>query len=147
MESVARTQKVGLVLAQLGAVLIALGGLGDQAVQKLMPSHEAFLGVAPGAAPRAVEQLFLAVLHALGTSLMAVGLGAFALVRVMARTGQRWLGAVVATMVLLSDGVNAYQIHRTGSAVFIAPLSSVVLTIIGVALYALATPEKNVRTS
>jgi hypothetical protein len=65
----------------------------------------------------------------------------------MARTGQHWLGAVVATMVLLSDGVNAYQIHRTGSAVFIAPLSSVVLTIIGVALYALATPEKNVRTS
>src|SRR5579863_9301961 len=126
MESVARTQKVGLVLAQLGAVLIALGGLGDQAVQKLMPSHEVFLGVAPGAAPHAVEQLFLAVLHALGTSLMAVGLGAFVLVRVMARLGQPWLGAVVATMVLLSAGV---------------------LTIIGVALYALATPEKNVRTS
>jgi hypothetical protein len=130
---------MGLWLAQLGAVLIALGGLGDQAVQKLMPSHEAFLGIAPGAAPRAFEQLFLAAVHALGCSLMAVGLGAFVLLRVMAATGRRWLGAVVVVMVLLSDGVNAFQMERTGSPAFLAPLAFVVVTTVGVALYALGS--------
>jgi len=44
-----------------------------------------------------------------------VGLGAFVLVRVMARTGPRWLGAIVVAMVILGDGVNAYEIRRTGS--------------------------------
>ena len=142
MKTLTRTQRFGLVLAQLGTALIGFGGLGDRAVQKFTPSHEAFLGVAHGTAPRAMEQLFLAVLHALGTSLMAVGLGAFVLVRVMTRTGQRSLGAVVVAMVLFSDGVNAYEIHRTGSVVFLAPLTFVLLTIVGVVLYAGAVPRQ-----
>jgi hypothetical protein len=75
----------------------------------------------------------------------SVGLGGFVLLRVMARTDQRWLGAVVVTMVILGDGVNAYQIHRTGSAVFIGPLSFVILTIAGVVLHTLG-PEKSVPT-
>jgi hypothetical protein len=132
-----RRQRVGLFVAKLGAALIGLGGLGDQAVQKLTPTHEAFLGVSPGAAPAAVEQLFLAVLHALGTSLIAVGVGAFVHLRTMARTGQRSLGVVAVVMAVLGDGVNAYEIHRTGSVVFVGPLTSVVLVIGGVMLYAL----------
>jgi hypothetical protein len=97
--------------------------------------------VAPGAAPAAVEQLFLAVLHALGARLMAVGLGAFVLLRTMGRTGQRSHGAVAAVMALLGDGVNAYEIHRTGSMVFVAPLLSVLLVVGGVILYAVSTKE------
>jgi hypothetical protein len=46
--AVASTRRFGLIAAQCGVVLIGLGGLGDQAVQKLMPTHEAFLGVVPG---------------------------------------------------------------------------------------------------
>jgi hypothetical protein len=89
-----RRQRVGLVAAQCGAVFIGLGGLGDQGVQKLTSAHEAFLGVAPGAAPTAVEQLFLAVLHALGSSLIAVGIGAFVLLRTMAkRESGGWAGS------------------------------------------------------
>jgi hypothetical protein len=147
MNALTRTQRVGLKLAQVGSAFVALGGLGDQTVQKLMPSHEAFLGVAPGTAPPAVEQLFLAMLHALGSSLIAVGIGAFVLVRVMARTGQRWLGAIVATMVLLGDGVNAYQIHRTRSAVFLAPLFFVALTLAGIVLYVVGRREKAVPSA
>jgi hypothetical protein len=133
---VARRQRWGLVAAQCGAVLIGLGGLGDQGVRKLTPTHDEFLGVAPGAAPTAVEQLFLAVLHALGSSLMAVGLGAFVLVRTMGRTGQRSLGWVAVLMAILGDGVNAYAIYWTGSPVFVAPLTAVVVLVAGVMLYA-----------
>jgi hypothetical protein len=134
--AVVRRQRWGLVAAKCGAVLIGLGGLGDQAVRKLTPTHEAFLGVAPGAAPAAVEQLFLAVLHALGSSLMAVGLGAFVLLRTMGRTGQLSLGWVAVLMAILGDGVNAYAIHWTGSPVFVGPLTAVVLLVAGVTLYA-----------
>jgi hypothetical protein len=135
--AVASTRRFGLIAAQCGAVLIGLGGLGDQAVQKLMPAHEAFLGVAPGTAPAAVEQLFLAVLHALGFSLIAVGLGAFVLLRMMGRTGQRLLGWIAVIMAVLGDGTNAYEIHRTGSVVFIGPLAAVALLVGGVMAYAL----------
>jgi hypothetical protein len=131
-----RRQRFGLIAAQCGAVLIGLGGLGDQAVQKLTPAHEAFLGVAPGTADVAVEQLFLAVLHALGSSLIAVGLGAFVLLRMMGRTGKRSLGWVAAIMAVLGDGTNAYEIHRTGSAVFVVPLAAVILLLGGVVAYA-----------
>jgi hypothetical protein len=142
MNALTRAQKVGLAFAQIGCAFVALGGLGDQTVQKLMPPHEAFLGVAPGTAPPAVEQLFLALLHALGSSLIAVGLGAFVLVRTMASTGSRWLGAIVVAMVILGDGVNAYEIHRTGSKVFLAPLFFVILTIGGIVLYLLGPRER-----
>jgi hypothetical protein len=145
MNTLTRTQRVGLKLAQIGSAFVALGGLGDQTVQKLMPSHEAFLGVAPGAAPPAVEQLFLALLHALGFSLVAVGLGAFVLIRVMAKTDQRSLGAIVVAMVILGDGVNAYEIHRTGSPVFLAPLFFVTLTVAGV-LYVLGPRRQSATT-
>jgi hypothetical protein len=40
-------------------------------------------------------------------------------------------------MALLSDGVNAYEIHRIGSVVFVAPLASAALLVAGVMLYAL----------
>jgi hypothetical protein len=61
MNTLTRAQKAGLTFAEIGCVFIALGGPGDRTVQKLMPSHEASLGVAPGAAPPALEQLFLAL--------------------------------------------------------------------------------------
>lgn len=140
-----RRQRLGLVAAKCGAVLIGLGGLGDQAVQKLTAAHEAFLGVAPGAAPTAVEQLFLAVLHALGSSLIAVGVGAFVLLWMMGQTGRRWLGWVAVVMALLSDGVNAYEIHHVGSVVFVGPLASVALLVGGVLLYALGGDAGSVQ--
>ena len=59
----------------------------------------------------------------------------------MAATGERWLGGVVVAMVLLGDGVNAYEIERTGSSVFLAPLSFVVITVTGVAVFALSSRE------
>jgi hypothetical protein len=132
-----RSQRVGIVIAQCGALLVALGGLGDLGVRKLMPSHESFLGVAPGTAPAAVQELFLAVLHALGSSLIAVGFGAFIILRVMGRTGRRSLGAVAVFMAVIGDGSNAYEIHRTGSMVFVGPLAAVVLVVLGVTLYVL----------
>ena len=84
-----------------------------------------------------MEQLFLAVLHALGSSLIAVGLGAFVLLRTMGRTGQRSPGWVAVVMAVLGDGTNAYEIHRTGSVVFVGPLAAVALVVGGVMAYAL----------
>jgi uncharacterized membrane protein len=140
-----RRQRFGLVAAKCGAVLIGLGGLGDQAVRKLTSAHEAFLGVAPGAASTAVEQLFLAVLHALGSSLIAVGIGTFVLLWMMGQTGKRWLGWVAVVMALLSDGVNSYEIHHIGSVVFVGPLASVALLVGGVMLYALGEDAATYR--
>jgi hypothetical protein len=85
-----------------------------------------------------VEQLFLAVLHALGFSVIAVGLGALVLLRMMGRTGQRLLGWVAVIMAVLGDGTNACEVHRTGSVVFVGPLAAVALLVGGAMAYALA---------
>ena len=40
-------------------------------------------------------------------------------------------------MAVLGDGTNAYEIHRTGSVVFVGPLAAVALVVGGVMAYAL----------
>ena len=112
----------GYRLAQLGAAGVALGGAFDALVPRLLPAHEAFLGVAPGRAPRAAAALVVLLLHTLGTALIAVGVGALALLGAWRRTGDRRLAGVAVGMVLLAEGANAWAIARVGSRLFLGPL-------------------------
>lgn len=120
-------------VAQVGAALVVLGGTGDLLVPRLLPAHERYLGVAPGAAPAATSALVLLVLHALGVALAAVGLAALALLAAWRRTGDRGALWAAAGAVALAEGYNAWGIARVGSVLFVGPLLCAALVLGGAA--------------
>lgn len=129
-----RTFEIGYRIAQLGAAGAALGGALDVFVPRLLPHHEAFLGIAPGQAPPATTALVLLLLHTLGVALLAVGLGALALLAAWRRTGLGWAAQVAAGAVVLAEGTNAWAIGRVGSPLFVGPLACAMLVVVGIAI-------------
>ena len=129
-----RTFGIGYRVAQLGAAGAALGGAFDVFLPRLLPHHEAFLGIAPGQAPPATTALVLLLLHTLGVALIAVGLSALALLAAWRRSGSGWAALVAASAVLLAEGTNAWAIHRVGSPFFVGPLACAMLVAVGVTI-------------
>jgi hypothetical protein len=119
-------------MAELGGALMVLGGVGDLLISRLLPSHVGFLGIAAHEVPVAVEKLTLAVLHALGAALIAAGIGVLALLREARLNGRRPPLIAAGVVALVAEGMNAFQIYRTGSPVFIGPLVAVLLVVGGV---------------
>jgi hypothetical protein len=129
-----RASMIGYRLAQLGSLATALGGAFDALVSKLLPHHEAYLGVAPDEATAATSSLILLLLHTLGVALVAVGIGALVLLADWRRSGARSSAIAAVGIVLLAEGMNAWAIRRVGSPLFVGPLVCVVLVVGGVAL-------------
>ena len=129
-----RATTIGYRIAQLGAVGAALGGVFDAFVPTLLPHHEAYLGVPPGGATPATASLVLLLLHTLGVALIAVGVGALALLANWRRDGARSSAIAAAGIVLLAEGMNSWAIRRVGSPLFIGPLACVLLVVGGVAM-------------
>jgi hypothetical protein len=129
-----RRSRIGLRLAQLGGVLMMVGGAGDMTIRRLLPGHIAFLGVSPDHVPATTEGLVLSLLHALGASLVASGLAVLVLVQQARLSGHRLPLFTAAGVAVLAEGVNAAGIYRIGSPLFVAPLSFMLLVLLGVAL-------------
>ncbi len=129
-----RTSGIGYRVAQLGAAGAALGGAFDVFVPRLLPHHEAFLGIAPGQASPATTALVLLLLHTLGVALIAVGLGALALLAAWRRTGLGWAALMAAGAVLFAEGANAWAIRRVGSPLFVGPLTCAMFVVVGVTI-------------
>lgn len=119
-------------MAQLGGALMMLGGVGDLVVRRLLPSHASFLGLAPNEIPVRTEALALALLHALGAALIAAGLSVLVLLSQARTSGRRSPAVAAVAVALLSEGMNGYQIHRTGSPIFVVPLGFLLLVLVGV---------------
>lgn len=132
--SIRRRAEVGYRLAQLGACGAALGGLVDSFVPRLLPHHESYLGVAPAEAPAATSALVLLLLHTLGAALVAMGIGALALLADWRRSGTRVSALTAAAIVALAEAMNAWAIWRVGSVLFVGPLACALLVPIGVGL-------------
>ncbi|HSJ62410.1 MAG TPA: hypothetical protein VK922_00770 [Gemmatimonadaceae bacterium] len=148
-----RASGVGYRLAQVGAGGVALGGLFDLFVSRLLPHHEAFLGIGPGEAPPATAALLLLLLRTLGIALVAVGVGALALLAAWRRAGLRWAGVAAAGMVLFAEGANAWAIRRVGSPLYLGPLVCALLVGAGVSIaatgrrYRVGTPHSERETT
>ncbi len=80
-----------------------------------------------------IERLVLALLDALGGSLVAVGLAALVLINGPLRRRQRWAGVTVLMMVGLAEGANAWGMW-TVAAPWWAPLTFIGLMAVGIAL-------------
>ena len=128
-----RRRTIGLILLNLTAGLIVVGGLYDLLLSQV-PEHLAtYLGSVVGEADVRTERLVLALLDALGGSLVAVGLAALVLINGALRRRERWAGVTVLMMVGLAEGANAWGMW-TVAAPWWAPLTFIGLTALGAAL-------------
>ena len=124
---------IGLILLNLTAGLIVVGGLYDLFLSQLPAHLNRYLGNVAGEPDAMIERLVLALLDALGGSLVAVGLVALVLINRPLRHRERWAGGTVLMMVGLAEGANAWGMW-TVAAPWRAPLTFIGLTAVGIAL-------------
>ena len=124
----------GYHIALAGALLASAGGVFDALVPGLLPHHERFLGVAPGAAPAETARLVLLLLHALGAALAALGAACVALLVAWNRGVQAWMGWAAVAALAVGEGVNAAAIARVGSLLYLGPVVCVLAVFAGVAM-------------
>ncbi|MEZ4452101.1 MAG: hypothetical protein R3B09_21735 [Nannocystaceae bacterium] len=132
--------RVGLRLAQLGALLHVVGGATDLSMTALQPFHEAFLEVGPGGAPAPVAALILALLHALGAALVAAGAAMWTLLTHHRRSGARWAALVAAALAVGAEGMVGIQMLGLGLHFGAIPAAIAGLVVVGVALMLLPRP-------
>src|SRR5207247_4991876 len=82
----------------------------------------------------AVARLLMCLLHALGSALVASGLAALFLINGPFQRGEKSAAVAITSIVLLSDGVNAFQIYLFGAPYFWVPLTFVGLVLFGLIL-------------
>ncbi len=124
---------MGLILLNLTATLIVVGGLYDLFLSQLPAHLITYLGNVVGEPDVLIERLVLALLDALGGSLVAVGLAAIVLINGPLRRRERWPGVTILMMVGLAEGANAWGMW-TVAAPWWAPLTFIALTAVGIAL-------------
>lgn len=90
---------IGLILLNLAAGLIVVRGFYDIFLRQLPAHLISYLGNVVGELDAQFERLVLALLHALGGGLIAVGLAALVLINGPIRNRERWAGATVLIMV------------------------------------------------
>jgi hypothetical protein len=139
--------RAGHGLALLGGVLMMLGGIADLSIRNLLPSHLAFLGMTSADVPAATETMLLALLHALGSALVASGLAVLVLLRQAWITGHRLPALAAVAVAVLAEGTNAFGLYLVGSALFVAPLGLLLLVSVGVVLCLLPRWELGSRSS
>jgi len=76
----------------------------------------------------------MCLLHALGSALVASGIATLFLISGPLRRGDRFAGLAITMVVVLSDGVNAFQIRQLGAFYFWVPLTFVGLVLVGLML-------------
>ena len=133
MTSSARA-RLGIAVAQLGAVAMILGGLGDQLIRELLPTHIALLGSAHGRVSPQVASVVLALLHTVGYALIASGIATLMLLRQLRLSGEPMFAAVSALVVLFAEGANAFHMHQLGLDLFVVPLGIMLLIVLGLLL-------------
>ncbi len=124
---------IGLILLNLTAGLIVVGGLYDLFLSQLPEHLVTYLGDVGGEPDAPIERLVLELLDALGGSLAAVGFVALILINGPLRRRERWASVTVLMMVGLAEGANAWGMW-TVAAPWWAPLTFIGLTAVGIAL-------------
>ncbi len=123
--------RIGYRLAQVGAGLHILGGLGDQSIRKLLPGHIAIVGTVAATEP-GVSRLVLALLHVLGSSLAACGIALLMLLHIWRQHRTRRMLAGIIAVAVLAEGMNGVGLLSLGQRIGLVPLSFAVLVIVGV---------------
>jgi hypothetical protein len=126
-------RKAGLVLLNIAATLVMLGGCFDMLLPIVPPNLLHYLKLPGHAATPELSALLLGLFRALGGCLLAIGLGCLIIINCPVKRGERWASWTVFLLIGLSEGINASQMWRFGSPYYF-PLAFVFLTVIGLLL-------------
>ncbi len=94
---------------------MVLGGIGDLLLASPPDLWSHHLGQPVGSLSPGVARLLMCLLHALGSALVASGIATLFLISGPLRRGDRFAGLAITMVVVLSDGVNAFQIRQLGA--------------------------------
>jgi hypothetical protein len=129
-----RRRTASLLLLNCGAGLMVLGGIGDLLMRSPPELWSSILGQPVASLSPGVQQLLMALLHALGGALIACGIAALFLINGPLRRGERWTRHIIAVLALFSEGMNAFQIFRTGASYYWVPFTFAALILAGLLL-------------
>jgi len=128
---------VGLGLLNLSAALVIVGACYDLLVPSVPANHLTYLGTTAASLGPRFAELDLAMLRSIGGCLLAIGIVALVLVNGPVRRGDRFSGFLVALLIGIAEGNNAWRMYHFGSPWY-GPLSFVVLAIAGALLVRLS---------
>ena len=121
-------RRTGVLILNVEAAAVALGPWGYADPLYGLYDDGVFADV-----PAATTSLILHLLHALGGSLVGIGIASFALVHFAVRRGERWAMWTMLAMVVASEGANTVGMYAVGSFWYVS-VTYIVLTVIGVTL-------------
>jgi hypothetical protein len=124
---------VGLILLNAAGVLVIAGALYDLLIPSVPANHLAYLGAPGGRLDPRYAKLDLAMLRSIGGCLLAVGVTALVLANGPVRRGEGWARVVVAALVGVAEGNNAYRMYPFDSPWY-GPLGFAALAVVGAAL-------------
>jgi hypothetical protein len=128
-------KKTGFILLQIAAYLIVLGGITDLTmtfvIDSLPASHLSFLHIKKNDVSPELKNLDHAFIRAMGTCLIAIGIGALAIIYGPISKGERWSILILIVMVVFGEGGNAVQMLLIESPFFIYPLACLTILLIG----------------
>jgi hypothetical protein len=133
-------RRISVLLLNCGAGMMILGGLGDLLIRTPPDAWSPLVGQPVAALSPGIARLLIALLHALGSALIASGIAVLFVVNGPFRRGAKWAGITIAVLAILSDGMNAFQIFRLGASYFWVPLTFAVLVLSGLVVAFVPSP-------
>jgi hypothetical protein len=124
-------KSLSILLLNIGAGLMLVGGVGDLLVLAPPAIWAASIGQPVDSLGPGLARFLLALLHALGSALVASSIALLFLINRPLRRGEPWAGPAIALVVLFSDVMNAFQIYLSGGWYFWFPLSFACVVLIG----------------
>jgi hypothetical protein len=126
-----RKRKIGLILLNLAATAVMLGGCCDMLMPAVPANLVDYLGMTKVEMSPRLASLLLGFLRALGGCLFAIATTAFVIVNGPLKRGERWASWTILILIGVSEGINATQMWRFGSPYY-WPLTFVATAVVGI---------------
>ncbi|MBK5299170.1 MAG: hypothetical protein JJE40_18615 [Vicinamibacteria bacterium] len=139
--------RVALALLNLGGGLMILGAGYDLLLDAPPLFWAELLGQPLSNLPPAVARLLMALVHALGGTLLAAGVVVLLLVNGPVRRGDQTTALAVLVLVCVGEGGNGLQMIRAGGSYGWGALAMIVPAIVGLLLAYVPSPAFGVSNS
>lgn len=132
-------KKTGYIIMQVAVYLILLGGIGDIiysfSVESIIPAHLDYLKITSADVSPQLRNLDLGFMRGIGGFIVAVGIGALALLYTSIKTDNRYALWGMLLMITIGEGNNVLQMILLDSPFYAMPLAYVIIIWIGAILW------------
>lgn len=132
-------KRTGYVIMQIAVYLILLGGIGDiiysLSVETIIPAHLDYLKISDEQVSPELRNLDLGFMRGIGGFIVAVGVGALALIYSGVKHGSKQALWGMLAMICIGEGNNVLQMYLLDSPFYLMPLTYIILLWIGALLW------------